>query len=217
MQPTPTSPITPALVAGAMTYAQYTVLAQARFLANLTTTDDPYYNTEQILGFTKVNFARIRRLEKTVELSDELRAALAAQQPRKNGAGYAWVWLVLVESWCGDVAQTLPVMKHIADESGNIDLRLLLRDKHPGVIYAYRTNGGRSIPKLICLDADTLAELGTWGPRPEALQNEMDEWKAQAIPFDQVIERAHAWYAHDKTDHTQAELAGKIREWALAQ
>lgn len=203
---TSSSPITPALLAAAMTYEQYMTLAQERFAQHLTTADDPHYNTEQILGFTKVNFARIRRLEKTTVLTDEVTAALAQQtQP--------WVWLVLVESWCGDVAQILPVMKHMADQSGKINLRLLLRDKNLDVIDAYRTNGGRSIPKLICLHAPTLRELGTWGPRPQALQEEMNRWKTEAIPFDEVIERAHAWYAKDHTAHTQAELAAKIREW----
>ena len=200
-------PITPTLLAEAMTYAQYMTLAQDLFAQHRTTADDPHYNTEQILGFTKVNFARIRRLEKTTVLTDDITDALAQQTTH-------WVWLVLVESWCGDVAQTLPVMKHIAESSGRIDLRLLLRDKNLPVIDAHLTNGGRSIPKLICLEADTLHELGTWGPRPAALQTEMNAWKDEAIPFDQVIERAHAWYAADRTQHTQAELAACIRNWA---
>ncbi|NID10891.1 thioredoxin family protein [Fibrivirga algicola] len=207
MQPTTIPPITPALIAESMTYAQYMSLAKQRFADKLTTSDDPHYNTEQILGFTNVNFARIRRLEKTVLLTESIKTALAAQQR-------TWVWLVLVESWCGDVAQTLPVMKHIADFSGKIELRLLLRDQHIDVIDAYRTNGGRSIPKLICLEADTLRELGTWGPRPQALQAEMDVWKTQNLPFEEVIERAHGWYAKDHTQHTQTELATQIRAWA---
>ncbi|MBO0932652.1 thioredoxin family protein [Fibrella aquatilis] len=207
MQPTPTSPITPALVAEAMTYAQYMTHAYGRFEQHLTTADDPHYNTEQILGFTRLNFSRIARLEKTTVLTDEVTAALA--QVREP-----WIWLVLVESWCGDVAQILPVMKHMADWSGKIELRLLLRDKNLPVIDAYRTNGGRSIPKLVCLRQTDLTELGTWGPRPAALQAEMDGWKTENTPFDQVIERAHGWYAKDRTAHTQAELAERILTWS---
>lgn len=200
--------ITPALLESAMTCEQYMAYAHERFGQHLTTADDPHYNTEQILGFTKLNFSRINRLEKTTVLTDEVTAALA--QVREP-----WIWLVLVESWCGDVAQILPVMKHMADTSGRIELRLLLRDKNLPVIDTYLTNGGRSIPKLICLRQNDLTELGTWGPRPAALQAEMNNWKTEAIPFDKAIERAHGWYANDHTQHTQAELAGRIQEWAV--
>ncbi|WP_375445691.1 thioredoxin family protein [uncultured Fibrella sp.] len=199
--------ITPVLLESAMTYAEYMALAHERFAQHLTTSDDSHYNTEQILGFTKLNFSRIARLEKTTHLTADVTDALA--QVREP-----WIWLVLAESWCGDAAQILPVMKHIADYSGQIQIRLLLRDRNLTVMDAYKTNGGRSIPKLICLRQSDLTELGTWGPRPAALQAEMDSWKTENIPFDQVIERAHGWYAKDHTLHTQAELAVMIRDWA---
>jgi hypothetical protein len=208
-QPTPL-PITPEQLTSAMTYDTYLTLAHDLFENHQrTTTTDPHYNTEEILGFTKLNFARIRRLEKTTELTDDVRAALANVPTR-------WVWLVLAESWCGDVAQTLPVMKHIADFSGKIDLRLLLRDENPDIMDTYLTNGGRSIPKLICLEANTLRELGTWGPRPQVLQAEMNAWKTEGIAWQAVIERAHGWYAKDHTARTQAELVALIRAWAIS-
>lgn len=201
------SPITPALLAGALTYAQYMAVSQVRFAQHLTTSDDPHYNTDQILGFTKLNFSRINRLERTTILTaDVLEALTQIREP--------WVWLILVESWCGDVAQILPVLKHMADQSGQIEIRLLLRDQNLPVMDAYRTNGGRAIPKLICLRQRDLIELGTWGPRPAALQTEMNAWKLEDISFDMVIERAHSWYAKDHTQHTQAELALKIQKWA---
>ena len=205
-----TSPITPALLADALTYNQFMVLSHERFRQHLTTSDDPHYNTDQILGFTKVNFSRIARLEKTTVLTaDVLDALLQIREP--------WTWLILVESWCGDVAQILPVLKHMADRSGQIDIRLLLRDQNLTVMDAYKTNGGRAIPKLICLRQSDLAELGTWGPRPAALQTEMNAWKSENISFDVVIERAHNWYAKDRTQHTQAELALMIREWSATK
>lgn len=200
-------PITPALLESAMTYAEYMTVARERFAQHLTTSDDSHYNTEQILGFTKLNFSRITRLEKTTVLTADVTDALT--QVREP-----WIWLILVESWCGDVAQILPVLKHMADHSDQIQIRLLLRDRNLTVMDAYKTNGGRSIPKLICLRQSDLTELGTWGPRPAALQAEMNMWKAENAPFDQVIERAHGWYAKDHTQHTQAELATMIREWS---
>jgi Thioredoxin len=202
------SAITPKLLAEAMTYQQYMAVSRERFADNLTTSEDPHFNTEQILGFTKLNFSRMARLEKTTELTAEVTDALQQiQEP--------WIWLVLAESWCGDVAQILPVLKHMVDMSGQIELLLLLRDQNLPVIDAYLTNGARAIPKLVCLRQSDLAELGTWGPRPAALQAEMAIWKAENVPFDQVIERAHGWYAKDRTQHTQTELAAMIRTWSV--
>ncbi len=200
------SPISPSLLADALTYEAYMALSHELFDQQRTTSDDAHYNTAQILGFTKLNFARIRRLEKTVELTHDVKEALALiREP--------WVWLVLTESWCGDAAQIVPVLHKIAGHSSRIEMRMLLRDKNLPVIDAHLTNGGRSIPKLICLRKSDLHELGDWGPRPAALEQERAGWIAQQLPMPDILEHLHAWYANDHTAHTQMELAEKIREW----
>ncbi|MBC8152913.1 MAG: thioredoxin family protein [Bacteroidetes bacterium] len=199
--------ITPALLASAMPYAAFVVLSKTLLAERRTTSDDPLYNTDQIIQLTDLNLHRISRLERTTTLNPALvEAAQAVPEP--------WTWLVLVESWCGDVAQCLPVIKQVADQNPLIDLKLLLRDKNPALMDAYRTNGGRSIPKLICLTTGALVELGTWGPRPATLQTLMDGWKAEQISFDDLLERVHGWYAKDRTQTVQAELLTLIQTWS---
>ena len=189
-----------------MTYAEFSALAKTLLADRKTTSDDPHYNTDRILELTDLNLHRISRLDRTTTLNPDLiDAAKAVAEP--------WTWLVLVESWCGDVAQCLPVINQIAGLNPLIDLKLLLRDKNLAVIDAYRTNGGRSIPKLICLTTGTLTERGTWGPRPAALQTLMNAWKAEEMPFDTLLEHVHIWYAKDRTQAVQAELLTLMRTW----
>ncbi len=66
----------------------------------------------------------------------------------------------------------------IANHNENIKIRYILRDENPEVMDDYLTNGGRSIPKLVALEEDTLEEQFTWGPRPQEVQQKMLDYKA---------------------------------------
>lgn len=77
--------------------------------------------------------------------------------------------LILGADWCGDAANSMPVMARLAEAIPDGALRVLVRDEHPTVMDHYLTNGSRSIPIAIWLD-DEFEESGHWGPRPEALQ-----------------------------------------------
>ena len=102
----------------------------------------------------------------------------------------------------------------MADQTENIELRLILRDQHLDIMDEYLTNGGRSIPKLICLDADTLEEVGTWGPRPEEVQEKAMEWKEDSeISKEEWAKKLHKWYAEDKTQLLQEEFEQLIESW----
>jgi hypothetical protein len=167
--------------------------------------------------FTKLNVQRMSRIDKTLELKEELKKEL--QNPDEK-----WYWVVLAEGWCGDVSQNLPVIAKIADASGNIDLKILLRDQNLDIMDQYLTNGGRSIPKLICLDADSLSELGTWGPRPEVLQKMVMEAKEKKDPdrprkewVEDIHEKMHKWYADDKGETIQKEFIGLIKKWETVE
>lgn len=193
------SPITPELLASAMTYSQYVTLSTDLLADGRTTSDDPHYNTPEILGYAKLNLQRMRRLDKTIALQPAVVQALARiAQPI--------IWLVLTESWCGDAAQLVPLFNRMAEQSEHITLRFILRDKNPDVMEAYLTNGGRSIPKLIGFRSSDWQELGTWGPRPQPLQQLMDEWKAQQIPWQESLEAVQRWYNTDQTVSAQLEL-----------
>ncbi len=204
--------ITPDLIASALTYDQYVKLSSDLFGQGRTTSDAPDYNTPEILGYAKLNLHRMSRLDKLTVVQDDLKAAMAK-------VSKPWIWLVLTESWCGDAAQSVPVLHRIAEESPIVDIRFLLRDKNPVLMNAYLTNGGRSIPKLICLRASDLFELGTWGPRPATLQALMDDWRTEQsngapTPYQEVIERVQRWYNDDRTASIQREMHRLINAWS---
>ena len=203
--------ITPDLIASALTYEQYVQLSTDRLAQGLSTSDDPHYNTPEILGYVKLNLHRMSRLNKLMGVIPELQSAVA-QVPEP------WMWLVLTESWCGDAAQSVPVLQRIADESPNIEVRFMLRDQYPAIMNAYLTNSGKSIPKLICLrtgdlTSPTLREIGTWGPRPAGLQTLMDDWRTEKLTLADAVERAQRWYNDDRTQAVQHELLQLVRGW----
>ncbi|MDF7820968.1 thioredoxin family protein [Runella sp. MFBS21] len=191
--------ITPQHIKEAYTYETYKALSETLFSEGRTTADSPKLNTEAYLNYTKMNLQRSKRLEKTIQLTDTLKTTLDKIQEK-------YVWLVLTESWCGDAAQSIPVLVKMAEYQPHIELKVLLRDKNLDVMDAYLTNGGRSIPKLICLKADTLEELFTWGPRPQEVQALMIDLKAQGVSSAEVAEQIQRWYNADKTQSIQAEF-----------
>lgn len=77
--------------------------------------------------------------------------------------------LVLAEDWCGDVIDNLPILGRIAAESGTLNLRVFLRDKHPDLMDQYLNNGQfRSIPAFVFFD-EHFDELGRFIERPESV------------------------------------------------
>ena len=192
------------LLQGAMNYQSYMDLSRRLFEEGKTTSQDPHYNQDWVLNLTKLNFQRIARLEKSSELNELLLRKL-------QGLSKKMIWLVLVESWCGDVAQNLPTIWHITEQSkGKIELLLLLRDENLELMDMFLTNGGRAIPKLVCLN-ENLEVLGTWGPRPKPVQELMQAAKAEGKTFEEIHEIVHTWYAKDKTQTLQNELATLIQ------
>jgi hypothetical protein len=112
--------------------------------------------------------------------------------------------LVLTEDWCGDASNTVPVLARLADAVPALELRLLRRDEHPGVMDRYLTNGSRSIPVVIALD-ERFAELGHWGPRPTELQS----WvmaNRLALPKAELYPQVRRWYARDRGESTLREV-----------
>lgn len=164
---------------------------------------------ESQLSYVRLNEQRMRRLDKTIELEDEL--IIALQNLKHN-----WVWVVLTESWCGDAAQNLPAIAAMAAVTPKVELHLLLRDKNPIVMNHYLTGESRSIPKLICFNKETEKEVFTWGPRPEYLQNLKMDFIAGKLPNvtkEQVDEEIQRWYNTDKTKSVQKEFIALIKTY----
>lgn len=154
-------------------------------------------NQEQMMiDYTKLNLQRMKRIYKTTEVKPELTNLL------KNKLH----WVVITEPWCGDAANTVPLLAKIASESGSIDLNILLRDENSEVMNEYLTNGAKSIPILIVLD-DNYNELVYWGPRPQELQKMVIDYKKDpGFDIEILKEKVQKWYLDDRTESTQSEL-----------
>jgi hypothetical protein len=190
--------ITPSLIDSAYTYASYRALIDALVAEGKTT--GPTQN-EKMLEYTKMNVHRMNRLDTTFKFIPELESALPHAKPQ--------TWLVITEAWCGDAANIVPVFNHVELANPAIQVKFILRDDHLDIMDLYLTNGGRSIPKMVVLDADG-KETGTWGPRPAEAQALMDEWKAQDMPYKEKAEKLQLWYARNRTHAIQMELAALI-------
>lgn len=181
----------------ATSYKEYKILVEALAKQGLSTGNE---QTASLANYTKLNDRRMKRLDKTVKLTDEMIEKAKAYTRNVT-------WLVLTESWCGDAAQTMPVMEKFAELSKNIDFNVLLRDEHMALMDQFLTNGSRSIPKLIAFDTDTKEVIGEFGPRPSAAIKMVEEYKAahgKLTPeFKQDLQ---IWYNKDKGQNTAADL-----------
>jgi hypothetical protein len=196
--------ITPALLEQADDYITHQQKIADLFKLKRTTNDD---NRENMLNYTKMYLQRVGRWDKRGKLDMELIRKLE-EFPRKV------IWLVLNEGWCGDAAQTLPFINKMAEASGNITLRIILRDENLKVMEEFLTNGATSIPKLIALDENTLEVLGTWGPRPEEAYELYKAERADPdVPNEKAVENLHLWYAKDKGKSMQQEFLTLLDEW----
>lgn len=165
------------------------------------------YQQEKMLRYTADNLRRMDQVLSTIHIESKLYNQLSAVKEH-------WTWVVLAEPWCGDVSQEIGALYTFSTCSDRIDFRVLQSDAHPEVLDHYTTGGSRSIPKLICLCTDTGEELGTWGPRPQALQQIVLDHKDRTdISFGDKVRMIHAWYAQDATRSIQEEFIDLVKRW----
>ncbi len=192
----------PEQLAAAYSYTQYRQLIDELMTENKTTGET---QSEELTVYARLNIQRMARLDKKAELLPEMTAALAELTQ-------TYEWVIITEGWCGDAAQIVPVLEKIAQASqGRIRTHYLLRDENLDLMDHYLTNGGRSIPKLLILHADTLTEVTNWGPRPALAQDLFLEMKAAGATHEEFAEALHGWYAKNKTQATQHELLDIVR------
>ncbi len=193
--------ITKEQVGRAMGYAQYRNLLEHLMAQDKTTGPN---QSETYLGYAKLNIQRMSRLDKTIVLNDDIKTAI-----KKISIPY--IWLTLTEGWCSDAAQNLPLLAAIEQHSPHISLKLLLRDENLDVMDQYLTGTSRSIPKLICMEKETLKEIFTWGPRPKPAQDLMLELKKNNTPSAERSLQIQKWYNTDKTQTLQNEFLQLIQ------
>jgi len=148
--------------------------------------------------YSKLNLQRSQRIDKTYSPSAEIKEAMnAIKKPQ--------LWMLITETWCGDSAQNLPYIAHIAGLNELVNFRIILRDKHPEIMEHYLTNGTKSIPILVAFDEDG-NELFKWGPRPKEAVELVQKAKAEGLGKDKFIEQLHLWYGRNRGKAIEKEI-----------
>ncbi|AXG68431.1 thioredoxin [Kordia sp. SMS9] len=184
-------------LAKATSYNEYRTLVENLVAEGKSTGE---LQTEALSNYSMLNDKRMKRLDKTTKLSEEAIAKIKAY----NGDV---TWLVLTESWCGDAAQTMPVIHKVAELNDNITLKVVLRDENEALMNEFLTNGGKSIPKLIAIDNTSGNVLGDWGPRPTKATKLVNDYKAAHGKLTPEFKKElQVWYNKDKGQNTIEDL-----------
>ena len=180
----------------AITYSEYRTLVKELLAEGKSTGPN---QSDSLLNYSMLNDKRMNRLDKTSKLSEETISSINKVQAPQT-------WLVLTESWCGDAAQTLPVINKIAELNPNIDLKIVLRDENEALMDQFLTNGGRSIPKLIAIDTNNDV-VNSWGPRPSIATKMVNDYKSEYGQLDADFKKdLQIWYNKDKGVNTQEDI-----------
>lgn len=156
--------------------------------------------TESYLNYSKLGNARMKRLDKTFDLSDKAKKSIQASQTK-------YTWIVLTEGWCGDAAHALPIMDKISRLSENIELKIVLRDENEVLMNQFLTNGSKSIPKLVAIDSETNKVVKIWGPRPSLATQMVNEYIDNNGSLDpQFKEKLQVWYNKNKGENIENDM-----------
>ncbi len=173
-----------------------------KHIANLITRGKStgHEQSDDLLHYSELNETRMNRLEKTIVVLPEIINNLQLLDKK-------YIWLVLREGWCGDAAQIVPVIHKMAEVTDKIELKIALRDDNDELMQHFLTNGGKAIPKLIVLDAETLEVVADWGPRPTGAKQLIIDYKATHGIIDETAKiELQKWYLHDKGVSIQQEI-----------
>ena len=188
--------ITTELIKKALDYQSYKDLIERLLKEGKSTGPN---QSQELLQYSELNVHRMNRVEKTTVLIEDLSATIdLIEQPQ--------IWLILAEGWCGDAAQTIPIFHLIEKQFPKIKIKLLLRDENVELMDHFLTDGSRSIPKVLMLDASSLNLLAQWGPRPSEAIALINNLKAAKVDMMEIKEKLHAWYAKNKGVAVQSEI-----------
>ncbi len=156
--------------------------------------------SEALTDYSMLNDRRMKRLDKTLKIDESIKEAFANADTKVT-------WLVLTEGWCGDAAQSLPVINKLAELNNGIDLKIVSRDDHDELMSNFLTNGGKAIPKLIVYDNENKEVLNSWGPRPSIATKMVNDYKAEHGGLDpQFKEDLQVWYNKNKGENIAVDL-----------
>jgi len=163
--------------------------------------------SDALINYTKLNFKRMKRLNKTLTVNPELIKLI-------EDVGINMRWLIITEAWCGDAAQNIPYLAQLGQIASNVRLSLVYRDENPELMNDYLTNGARSIPKLVVFNEAT-EPIAVWGPRPSEVQEMVMDYKNQLDPkpnFEDFAASIHKWYTTNKNQLLEQELFAIFRK-----
>lgn len=134
---------------------------------------------------------------RTVKVPEEM-VARAREIPGQ------WKLVALVEDWCGDAVNVIPLLSKLVEQLPNFELKLLGRDANPDLMDSHLTGTSRAIPIVMVLD-EQFDEVGWWGPRPGPLQ----AWfttEGILLEKGERYKQVRQWYARDRGRTTLDEI-----------
>ena len=149
-----------------------------------------------------LNKRRIERLLKTYKAEEALKDVFNTKQ-------FKGKFLVITEGWCGDAAQSLPVIHQFFKEK--VEIKYIYRDANPELMDMFLTNGSKSIPIVIITDENNRV-LNYWGPRPEFGNELLRRFKESQPEYskDQFMQDMQTAYNKDKGNSIIAEILDKL-------
>ena len=124
--------------------------------------------------------------------------------------------LVLLENWCGDAVNTIPVVARYAEAHPQLELRVLRREENPDLMDAHLSGTARAIPVVLVLD-ENYEELGWWGSRPAELQRWIESAEGQAVEGAERYKAVRRWYARDRGRSAVREITRLLAPTAAAR
>lgn len=160
--------------------------------------------SDALTNYSMLNDRRMKRLDKTLKINGAIAETF-------SNATTNITWLVLTEGWCGDAAQSLPVINKLSELNEGIDLRVISRDEHDELMNNFLTNGGKAIPKLIAYNKETQEVVNTWGPRPSVATKMVNDYKEMHGGLDPEFKQdLQVWYNKDKGNNIAEDLVKLI-------
>jgi hypothetical protein len=179
----------------AFTYSEYRTQLKNNLLAKTKQETE----NDALLGYTLLNDKRMDRLDKTIKLSEETTNSV-------QNLANPFTFLVIAEGWCGDAAQIVPILNKIASSSTQVNLKIVFRDENENLMNQFLTNGSKSIPKVIIVDAYNKI-INSWGPRPSIATKMVLDYKEKHGVVDATFKKdLQMWYNKDKGNNTQSDI-----------
>ncbi len=120
-----------------------------------------------------------------------------AQMKQFDVLNYSGKLLIITEGWCGDAAQSLPVIYRFFKKF--LEIKIVYRDQNEDLMNQYLTNDSKSIPIVLILNEDKEV-VAHWGPRPEFGNELFRHYKnnEETYPKEKLMEDMQMAYNKDK-------------------